>query len=429
MSAVRSGKTQLLQEFEAKLNIQKLLDDGGRGWYHHMERLAASTPLSAGFGVHCPTGDEPVLKDVLGVRLNLQIKQQEITLIGEYNQVLDELVNLSAPSASIINVLPFLDLIPGPMPWRTRAKSFRMRDADVYGRLVEDAVTGKNSGMNTWAAAFADVNKPEGDQRQLLSQLNAVSLVKLIQIILAPDQTVQQGAIETTSALLQSFVLACIRYPKWMTWAQREIDAIVGPDRLPSFTDRPFLPCVEAILRETLRWRPAARFGLPHQSIADDVIEYQGQEYFIPKGSVIFGVTWAIEHDGTRFESPDDFMPERFLDAEGKLKSNYETSAFGFGRRVCPGIPFAERTLWINIATMLWNFDIQGSNELDPNTGSPHIYDDSDAAFSGYVTNPPFKFPAVFRSRSLQREEVARREWAECEKDLNVLLPAPKSDN
>lgn len=26
-------------------------------------------------------------------------------------------------------------------------------------------------------------------------------------------------------------------------------------------------------------------------------------------------------------------MPDRFLDLEGKLKGNYETSAFGFGRR------------------------------------------------------------------------------------------------
>ncbi|KAG6860173.1 hypothetical protein C0991_012202, partial [Blastosporella zonata] len=38
MSDVRAGKTQPLQEFEAILNVQKLLDDGGKDWYHHMER-------------------------------------------------------------------------------------------------------------------------------------------------------------------------------------------------------------------------------------------------------------------------------------------------------------------------------------------------------------------------------------------------------
>ncbi|KAG6899855.1 hypothetical protein C0993_006199 [Termitomyces sp. T159_Od127] len=137
-------------------------------------------------------------------------------------------------------------------------------------------------------------------------------------------------------------------------------------------------------------------------------------------------------------------MPERFLDAEGNLKPDYETSAFGFGRRgrillrvisaflessnvvVCPGIPFAERTLWINIATMLWTFNIRGSDEIDPKTGRPFCYDDSDDMFTGDLTSCPRPFPAVFEPRSLQRAEIAKKEWDECEKDLNVLLPKPK---
>ncbi|KAG6919122.1 hypothetical protein DXG01_008929 [Tephrocybe rancida] len=270
--------------------------------------------------------------------------------------------------------------------------------------------------MNTWAAAFASTDKPEGDQRHLLNQFSA-------------------AAIETTSSILQTFVLACIRYPQWISTAQKEIDTLVGPDRLPSFKDRPHLPYVEAIVRDYsmaprrhvqrltslgrgLTVELVARYGVPHQSTADDIIEYRGQEYFIPKGSIIFAVAWAIEHDEARFKLPDHFMPERFLDAEGKLKLDYETSAFGFGRRVCPGIPFAERSLWINIATILWTFNIRN----DP----AYIYDDSDAAFSGDVTNSPLKFPAIFEPRSVQRAEVARREWAECEKDLSVLLPASK---
>ncbi|KAJ6594884.1 cytochrome P450 [Mycena capillaripes] len=115
-------------------------------------------------------------------------------------------------------------------------------------------------------------------------------------------------------------------YPQWIPRAQREIDAIVGEDRLPPFKDRLRLPYVEAIVRETLRWRPAARFGVPHQSTADDVVKYKGKEYFIPKGSIIF-------HEHERFENHDVFQPERFLDDTNNLKSGYETSAFGFGRR------------------------------------------------------------------------------------------------
>ena len=41
----------------------------------------------------------------------------------------------------------------------------------------------------------------------------------------------------------------------------------------------------------------------------------------------------AIEHDQSQFEDHDRFMPERFLDGKGNLEPNYETSAFGYGRR------------------------------------------------------------------------------------------------
>ncbi|KAG6838716.1 hypothetical protein H0H93_006437, partial [Arthromyces matolae] len=60
-----------------------------------------------------------------------------------------DFVHLCTPSASIVNVFPFLDWIPGPMPWRTRAKDYRDREDAIYTKLIEDAVTGKGSGMNT----------------------------------------------------------------------------------------------------------------------------------------------------------------------------------------------------------------------------------------------------------------------------------------
>ncbi|KAF7372756.1 Steroid 17-alpha-hydroxylase/17,20 lyase [Mycena sanguinolenta] len=384
MAGVRAGETEQLQQFETLLTMTHLLDDRGKNWFHHMERLSASMVLATAFGLHCPTGQEPDLKEAL--------------------TCLEQFMSLSTPSASIMNFLPFLDIIPGPMPWRNRAQTYRKREDALYDKLITRAVSGEASGMNTWAAAFAREDKREGDQRQLMNQFTL------------------------TAISMHTFILACILYPEWIPRAQREIDAVVGEDRLPSFKDRPHLPFVEAIMRETLRWRPAVRFGLPHQSTADDVVEYNGKEYFIPKGSIIFAVSWAIEHDQERFENHDLFQPERFLDDTNNLKAVYETSAFGFGRRgkllhqACAGIPFAERALWINIAMILWTFNISRSDEPDPKTGLPFKYDDNDSAFHGEFTNGPIKFPAMFEPRSVQRAEVVRQEWVNCEKDLNVML-------
>ncbi|KAF8477871.1 cytochrome P450 [Gautieria morchelliformis] len=387
MSAVRAGQTEPLQQFETLLTTKTLLEDGGKNWFHHMNRVSASMVLTVAFGLHCPTGNESDLKAV-------------ISCVAEF-------VSLCTPSASITNVFPFLDKLPVPKPWKTRAQAYRKREDAVYDKLVTNAVSGKASGMNTWAAAFAREDKPEGDQRSLMNQFTG-------------------AAIETTAISLQAFVLGCLLYPEWIPKAQEEIDAVVGSDRLPTFKDRPRLPYVDAIVRETHRWRPAARFGVPHQSTADDIVEYDGQEYFIPEGSIIFAVPWAIEHDQTRFNDHDRFNPERFLNGKGELNSDYETSAFGFGRRMCPGIPFAERTLWINIVMLLWTFNIRKSEEPDAKTGLPFKYDDSDTAFSGELSNAPFEFPALFEPRSKHRAELVKTEWAECEKDLNVLLPQAK---
>ncbi|KAF7372754.1 Cytochrome P450 2B11 [Mycena sanguinolenta] len=369
MAGVRAGETESLQQFESLLNATHLLGDGGKNWFNHINRVSASMVLSAAFGLHCPTGQEPDLKEIV--------------------VCLAEGVRLVTPSASIINVLPFLDIIPGPMPWRKRAQTYRKREDVLYNRLITRAVCGEASGMNTWAAAFASDDKPEGDQRRLINMFTI-------------------AAIETTAVSMHTFILACILYPEWI------------PHRLPSFKDRPRLPFVEAV-------RPfggALHFvsDFPHQSTADDVVEYKGKEYFIPKGSVLLAVSWAIEHDQERFENHDLFQPARFLDDTNNLKAGYETTDI----TVCPGIPFAERSLWINIATMLWTFNIRRSDELDPKTGLPFKYDGSDSAFSGDFTNGPLKFPAVFEPRSVHRAKVVRQEWAECEKDLNVLLPRHK---
>ena len=40
----------------------------------------------------------------------------------------------------------------------------------------------------------------------------------------------------------------------------------------------------------------------------------------------------AIEHDPVIYANPDHFDPERFLDDKGQLRSDYETSVFGFGK-------------------------------------------------------------------------------------------------
>jgi hypothetical protein len=89
------------------------------------------------------------------------------------------------------------------------------------------------------------------------------------------------GCSQVQSALSIVFFSIAL-HPAEQKRAQEEIDRVVGTDRLPVFEDRESLPYVEAIWRESLRWRPALPQGNPHSTIADD--EYNG--YFFPKGTL-----------------------------------------------------------------------------------------------------------------------------------------------
>ena len=62
------------------------------------------------------------------------------------------------------------------------------------------------------------------------------------------------------SALSIAFFCVAL-HPAAQKRAQEEIDRVVGTERLPTFEDRDSLPYVEALWRETLRWRPALPVG------------------------------------------------------------------------------------------------------------------------------------------------------------------------
>lgn len=70
--------------------------------------------------------------------------------------------------------------------------------------------------------------------------------------------------------------------------AQMELDAVVGPDRLPNTKDKDHLPYVDAVVKEVLRWHPVGPMGVPHCSVQDDVVH----GYFIPKGAMILTNIW-----------------------------------------------------------------------------------------------------------------------------------------
>ena len=86
-------------------------------------------------------------------------------------------------------------------------------------------------------------------------------------------------------------------HPEVQKRAQEELDAFVGPDRLPTVEDKPGLPYVAALVKECFRWRSVVPLAVPHLSTEED--EYNG--YRIPKGSIVVANTWYGSAQDTQY--------------------------------------------------------------------------------------------------------------------------------
>lgn len=121
--------------------------------------------------------------------------------------------------------------------------------------------------------------------------------------------------------------------------------------------------------------------------------------------------------DKSLHADPTAFDPSRYLDkplpAADYININdpYQRDHFtyGAGRRVCPGVHVAERSLFINIVRTLWGFNIE--NALDK---QGNIIEPVTAMAPGFLSVPePFK--ASIKVRSTQHEKQIREAFAKAE--------------
>lgn len=70
--------------------------------------------------------------------------------------------------------------------------------------------------------------------------------------------------------------------------AQRQIDDVLGGERLPNHSDIDNLPYILAIVKETFRWAPPLPTGVTHRLMEDDVY----REMVIPGGATIVENIW-----------------------------------------------------------------------------------------------------------------------------------------
>ncbi|EDR06195.1 uncharacterized protein LACBIDRAFT_236602, partial [Laccaria bicolor S238N-H82] len=336
---------------------------------------------------------------IMGVVYGITVAPENDRYITIAEKALEGMSKAANPGEFLVDIIPILRYIPEWVPgagFQRKAREWReavMEMKDAPYAAVQTALVYLHLATPSFVTKMIS---------ELETQQNSESRLEILK---GCAGLAYAGNVGVTVSMLSSFILAIVTHPEVQVKGQREIDSVVGQQRLPDFNDRPFLPYITAIVKEVLRhvfflyhplcpayafsrWSPVAPLGLPHMVTQDD--EYNG--YFIPSGTLVVGNTWAILHDPKTFPEPMRFNPDRFMDTgiDGQQFSPMDplSSAFGYGRRICPGRYMAEAQVWLSVACMLSVFHIGPGVER---TGSP--IKTTPAFSSGLICHPlPFDF-------------------------------------
>ena len=171
------------------------------------------------------------------------------------------------------------------------------------------------------------------------------------------------AGIDTTSSTVEWALSELILNPEKMAKARDELKEVLGKDRLVQEVDISKFPFLRAIVKETLRLHPPAPFLVPHK--AETNVEMRG--FIVPKNAQILVNVWAMGRDSSIWTNPNLFMPERFLEQEIDFKGkNFELIPFGAGRRICRGLPFANRMVPLMLASLVHFFNWKLADEMNP---------------------------------------------------------------
>ncbi|GHJ86634.1 hypothetical protein NliqN6_3036 [Naganishia liquefaciens] len=292
-------------------------------YWSHCQRYAGSTIMQIAFNKRAETISDPAIVDMR--RINEQMTQTAV------------------PGRFLVDSLPILNLIPERFaPFKQQASALFEDTLRLFRSHVEDVYREVKSGSDV--NCFAKTILESKDKYDLTND----------------EATFLAGAMygagsDTTADMISTAIMTFTKYPDLVARAQAELDNVVGHDRLPDFADESDLVYCSALVREIMRWRTVIAGGLAHASIKDDF--YEG--YHIPAGTTLIPNHWSIHLDPKLYPEPETCNPERFI-RDGKLVGTAQSDrghhSYGFGRRICPGMYIADRSMFITFTRLLWAF-------------------------------------------------------------------------
>lgn len=289
-----------------------------------------------------------------GEEIDLAVEMNRLTLavVGETlfgSEVESEAHDIAEALTVIVEnfnrmLLPFwkwLRYVPTERNRRLKQAQERL-DATIYRLISQRREDGRDHGdLLSMLLAAEDADNPQ--KRLSDSEIHDQALTLFI-----------AGHETTANALAWTWHLLG-RHEEARAKMKTEIDAVLGPDRLPGLEDTQRLPYTTAVFSESMRLFPPV-WVVGRRALEDVVIG----DYEVPRRTIVITSQYIIQHDERFWPQAAEFRPERWLDRQAQAeRPKFAYFPFGGGARVCigEGFAWAEGVIMLAVMARQWRLE------------------------------------------------------------------------
>ncbi|PIG79051.1 hypothetical protein AARAC_008044 [Aspergillus arachidicola] len=226
-------------------------------------------------------------------------------LVGQALKLSREFMNCIGPMPNLVDFVPLLQYLPAPM--HRRGKKLHEDLVETYGGIIKDMEREMKEGKKVVVDCLAKTMIEVRDKEDL-DDLDMAILASAFMI----------GGVETIAAIMQWFSALIPAYPESRKRPRK--NSIVLLDVTVSLVSKMKNICLTVMLSLKRSRELTIHSGWPGRYINDPLTSAESANVANPM-------------------ERDHWM-------------------FGAGRRICPGMPLAEREIWLTISRMLWAFDM-----------------------------------------------------------------------
>ncbi|XP_062915649.1 uncharacterized protein LOC134352289 [Mobula hypostoma] len=266
---------------------------------------------------------------------------EDKTFIALVKRVNENFQLAGSAVVQIYNAFPILGFLPG-------SHKKMLKNQNLTFEFVKNFVTKNYQTLDANdPRSFIDMFmlKQQQVRSQMAHNLHATLLVT----------NLFAAGMETTSTTLRWAMLLMMKYPQIQEKVHDEITTVIGSERFPRTEDRKNLPYTNAVIHEIQRFANVVPLNIMHSTTED--LNFKG--YFLPTGTPVIPLLTSVLYDKTQWETPNDFNPSNFLDAEGKFVRRDAFTPFSMDKKACVGETLARMELFLFFTILIQRFRFQ----------------------------------------------------------------------